>query len=203
MKELVFNEDNLKEVEINSVVTRVKVLLLNSANEILLGYCDGIYQFPGGHVENNESLIETANREIKEETGIELNLKNLTPFYCIKHYSKNYNGTSLNRLSQIYYFCIKTDEKINLHNTSYTQYEESGNYKLEYIDIEKIEDTLKRNIPNNVRNSIIVEEMLAVIEASGIKCEKNIKVANLILRTQGKEKFRRCKRAFKEEKRKI
>lgn len=171
MKELIFNKDNLKDTEINAVVTRVKVLMLNSDNKLLLGYCDGIYQFPGGHVEENEALTTTLKREIKEETGIDLNTNNLLPFYCIKHYKKNCDDTGINKMSQLYYFLVKTDKQINTENIKYTEHEKSGGYRLEYVSVEDIKETLINNIPNNVHNSTIVKEMLAVLEASGIICE--------------------------------
>ena len=44
MNELIFNPGNLKDSEIDTFVTRVKVIMLNSKNEILLGYCDGIWR---------------------------------------------------------------------------------------------------------------------------------------------------------------
>ncbi|MCP5405818.1 MAG: NUDIX domain-containing protein [Pseudomonadaceae bacterium] len=44
-----------------------KVLLLRRANT---GYMDGMYSLPAGHVEEGESLIEAALRELKEETGV-------------------------------------------------------------------------------------------------------------------------------------
>lgn len=149
--------------------------MINSKAQLLLGYCDGIYQFPGGHVEEGEELNSTVKREIKEETGIELNVNNILPFYCIKHYKKNYNETGMNRLSQLYYFLIKTDKQIDMNNIRYTEHEKSGGYRLEYISLDQIEETLKNNIPNNVHNPTIVKEMLAAIEASGIIGEKNNK----------------------------
>jgi len=168
MKQNIINPDNLKDNEVNAVVTRVKVLLLNSENKILLGYCDGIYQFPGGHIEIGESLNEAAKREIKEETGIILDCENLKPFYCIKHYKKNYKGTGINKLSQLYYFLIKTDASINEENIKYTEHEKSGDYRLEYVLMENLKDVLTENIPNNSHNVTIVKEMLAVLEASGL-----------------------------------
>lgn len=168
MKELIFNDENVKDTEINAVVTRVKVLMLNSENELLLGYCDGIYQFPGGHVEEGEALNVTVRREIKEETGIELDTTNMIPFYCIKHYKRNYDGTNICKLSQLYYFLVKTDEKINIENVKYTEHEKSGGYRLEYVSVEKLEETLKDNIPNNIHNPTIVKEMLVAIDESGM-----------------------------------
>jgi len=37
------------------------------------GFHDGEYSFPAGHLEGDETLIETMIREAKEEIGIELN----------------------------------------------------------------------------------------------------------------------------------
>ena len=77
MKYFIHNEYNLKEEEINDEVIRVKALLLNSNNELLMGYAHKVYQFPGGHVEDGETLTQTVNREVLEETGIELNIKEI------------------------------------------------------------------------------------------------------------------------------
>ena len=41
----------LKEEDMTEVVKRVKILLRNSNNEVLLAYSHNNYQFPGGHVE--------------------------------------------------------------------------------------------------------------------------------------------------------
>lgn len=170
MKELIFNDENVKDTEINAVVTRVKVLMLNSENELLLGYCDGIYQFPGGHVEDGEALNIAVRREVKEETGIELDTTNMIPFYCIKHYKRNYNGTNICKLSQLYYFLVRTDEKINIENIKYTEREKRGGYRLEYVSLENIKEKVKSNVPNNIHNATIVKEMLAAIDESGIMC---------------------------------
>jgi len=89
MKKLVTNQYSLKEEDMTEVVKRVKILLRNSNNEVLLAYSHNNYQFPGGHVEEGETLIETVNREITEETGIVLNVNSLEPFACALGYYKD------------------------------------------------------------------------------------------------------------------
>ena len=111
MKTIIYNHDNLKKEEIDETVIRVKALIINSNNEILLGYAHKTYQFPGGHLEENESLEEGLKREIKEETGIEIKENNLKPFEKITYYSRNYRNTGLNRENEIYFYIINTDEK--------------------------------------------------------------------------------------------
>lgn len=75
MKEIITNKHNLTEADITEVVKRVKILVINSKEEILLGYSHNNYQFPGGHVEDGESLPQTVKREMLEETGIDLEVK--------------------------------------------------------------------------------------------------------------------------------
>lgn len=163
MKEIVYNHDNLKEQDIDETVVRVKALLVNSNNEIALGYCHKTYQFPGGHLEKNETLEQGLKREIKEETGINIKETNLKPFEKITYYSKNYRNSELNRKNEIYYFSIYTDEKANINNTNLDNWEKEGNYKIEYINLEKVEQVLINSIPDNPINRIVVEEMLEVL----------------------------------------
>mgnify|MGYP002566030409 FL=1 len=69
MKKLVINKNNLELKDINEFVYRPRAIIINSNNEILLGFCNNTYQFPGGFLEDNETLIEGLKREILEETG--------------------------------------------------------------------------------------------------------------------------------------
>src|SRR5574344_3116443 len=107
MKTIITNEFNLKDEEMTETVKRVKILLINSKNEILLGYSHHNYQFPGGHVEENETLVNTVNREILEETGISLNLKEIVPFAEAIGYYKDWPSEGKNRKIEIYYYEIK------------------------------------------------------------------------------------------------
>ncbi len=55
----------------------VGVLILNSQNEVLLGlriasHGTGEWSFPGGHLEFGETVFETAKREVKEETNLDI-----------------------------------------------------------------------------------------------------------------------------------
>ena len=57
MKQIITNKYNLTDSDMTEIVKRVKILIINSKNEILLAYSHNDYQFPGGHVEENETLI--------------------------------------------------------------------------------------------------------------------------------------------------
>jgi len=164
MKELITNDYNLKEEDMTEVVKRVKVMLINSNDEILLGYSHHNYQFPGGHVEENEDLVETINREILEETGIELNLESAEPFACTLGYYRDWPEEGKNRKIEIYYYEIKTDEKPNLDNTLYTEHEKDGNFELRYIPLDNIENELLSNVEKYGDKHSIAKETLRVIE---------------------------------------
>ena len=144
MKQIITNKYNLTDADMTEVVKRVKVLLVNSNNEVLLGYSHNNYQFPGGHVEENETLIQTVNREVLEETGMDLGVDNIEPFACAIGYYKDWPAEGKNRKIEIYYYEIKTDEKPNLENTEYTENEKDGNFELRYIPLTNVEEELRK-----------------------------------------------------------
>lgn len=55
----------------------VGILILNDKEEVLLGlriasHGTGEWSFPGGHLEFGETVFETAKREVKEETNLDI-----------------------------------------------------------------------------------------------------------------------------------
>lgn len=164
MKKIITNNYNLNDKDMTEVVQRVKLLLINSKKEVLLGYSHNEYQFPGGHVEQGENLNQAAKRELLEETGINLNLENIEPFACAIGYYKDWPAIDKNRKIEIYYYEIETDERPNLANTSYTQNEKDGQFKLQYVPLSNIENILKNNINQYEDKHGIAKEMLELIK---------------------------------------
>ena len=160
MKQIITNKYNLTDSDMTEVVKRVKVLLVNSNNDVLLGYSHNNYQFPGGHVEDNETLIQTVNREVLEETGIELNVNNIEPFACAIGYYKDWPAEGKNRKIEIYYYEVKTDEEPNLENTEYTENEKDGKFELRYIPLSDVENVLRANAEEYGDKKGIAREMI-------------------------------------------
>ena len=164
MKEFIYNNDNILESDITEVVIRMKVLLIKN-NRIILGNERGIYQFPGGHLEENETFIECIKREVLEETGIKIEDREINePIYRIISLNKNHPEIGKNRKSEIYYYVVETDKNINLLKTNYTKNELDGNFRLEEILLDEVIEKLEDNIPNNEKNKVITPEMIRVIE---------------------------------------
>lgn len=163
MKELVYNHDNLLEFDVTEESIRLKVLLIHGDN-IILGYERGIYQFPGGHLEEGESFNDCIKREILEEVGIEINDKDIgEPIYKIVYMNKDYPEIGKNRKSIAYYYVVNTIDTPDLSKTNYTAHELSGNFRLEEIPIDTVIERLNDNIKYNVKNKVIVPEMVNVI----------------------------------------
>lgn len=66
----------------------------NGKNEFLLslrkntGSNDGEYELPGGHLEENEDIMDAIIRETKEELNIDLNPDNLKIIHILHHYTE-------------------------------------------------------------------------------------------------------------------
>lgn len=163
MREIVYNSHDLKEEEIDSSVIRTKALIINSKNELLLGYSYQTYQFPGGHLKDGENIFECLQREIEEETGIFIS-GNLDPFLKRVEYHMNYLDSNINKKVIIYYYLIYTDELPQNAASHLDEQEKAGNFTLLYVPLEKVDQLLVDSIPDNPINSIIVGEMQDVLK---------------------------------------
>ena len=163
MKSLEINNDNLNNNEINEIVTRVKVFLLNSRNELLVASSNGGCQLPGGHVEKGEDFFDSVKREVMEETGIVLDNSEIhDAFFEILHKTRNHRGSGKNRLSNVIYYLVRTDKPVNENNISLTENEKEYNFKVDYVKVEQFEDYVRGfiNSTQSEVNKIIAGEML-------------------------------------------
>lgn len=163
MKETIYNHDYLKDEDITEVVIRTKALIINDKN-IILGNENNIYQFPGGHLEKNETFEECLKREILEETGIEIDDNEIKrPFMKVTYLNKDWSAIGQNRKSEIYYYLIKTSKNPDMSKVKYTEHEKQGNFKIESIPLSESISVIEDNISKNEKNKVIAPDMIMTI----------------------------------------
>lgn len=140
MKEIIYNDNNLKDKDIHEWVKRAKVLVVNSKDEILIAHTDDSYYFLGGHVDGDESDYECLVREIKEEAGIDYDPKISEPLVSIKYLLKDYPEVGFNKGYVSNYYVIYDDLVPNPSNVNLTEGEKEGNLRMVYIHKDEILD---------------------------------------------------------------
>lgn len=164
--EKIYNSDDLTLEHIDEKTTRARAILINSSNEVLMCYSNGLthYEFPGGHLEKNETLLEGLKREILEETGITIDANENDLFYAIKYYCKNYKGTEKNRLVEIYYYVIYYETIYEEARRQLDSNEIIQNYECQYINIDQLKDILIQNKKTTKENNSALDDMILVWE---------------------------------------
>ena len=163
MKEIVINDHQLTMDDIESKVVRVKGLIINSKGKILLAHNNNTYQFPGGHKEDDEEMDACVIREIKEETGISLEVTE-RPFLCIETFDNDYFGTGKKVLNSIYYYRFFTDEVPNFDETHYDELELATDFNLFYLSFDSLRDFLKEKGDSGEMDPKIAREMIHVVD---------------------------------------
>ena len=163
MEKIIINDDHLTDEDIEMKVVRVKGLIINSKGKILLAHNNNTYQFPGGHQEEDESMDECIIREIKDETGISLEVTE-QPFLCIETYDSDYFGTEKKVLNSIYYYRFFTDEMPDFTQTHYDELELATDFNLFYLSFDQLESFLEEKKSSDDMDSKIAREMICVVQ---------------------------------------
>jgi 8-oxo-dGTP pyrophosphatase MutT (NUDIX family) len=88
------------------IFVAVPVLILDDQDRVLLQLRadDHTWCLPGGYMELGESTIETAQREIREETGLEIGRLSLFDVYSGREFFKEFpNGDQVFSVSVVYF----------------------------------------------------------------------------------------------------
>ncbi len=168
MKTILFNDHNLEKREMDQQVTKVRVALLNSQNELYLAHYNGVYLLPGGKVEVGEDLVTAATREIYEEAGIVLNLEDYEPHLLViqylSHYPKRTGNGYHNKLTKTYYYVVVTDQVLDISKRQLSEREKVGGFEIIQVNLTEILPLLRHNDTDNPRNLYFTRELQAVID---------------------------------------
>ena len=163
MEKLLINDGLLEPTDIDGVEIRVKAFIINSDNELLIIHNNNTYQLPGGHKKKYESLEDSLEREIYEETGIDVEIKS-EPFMLITEYNKNFLNSGKNICNKIYYYEVISDELPHFDRLNLTELESRTDIKINYVKIDRIEEFIEESKNNNMINDLIAYELVKAIK---------------------------------------
>jgi 8-oxo-dGTP pyrophosphatase MutT (NUDIX family) len=105
-------------------------VIINEFNEVVIVFTDThSWQFPKGTVENNEKYLDTALREIEEETGLK-NLEYVKPLPIYSRISTHEKDTR----REIHYFLFKIQKQDLVPSAEVTQ--------SKWVAIQKVDEEL-------------------------------------------------------------
>jgi hypothetical protein len=162
-----YNDDDLKDNEIDEVITRVKAFIVSSKNNMIVGFNDEGFQLIGGYVGAGEDIVASLKNIIYNECGIVLDNKDtIEPFYEVRYYNRDYKGSGINRLSDLIYFVVNTDKLPNHKKLKLSDKELAEKLPLEIIRRSLFGKELREYIENeeNPVNRVKGKELLLAYE---------------------------------------
>lgn len=87
---LTINDENLKINEIDESNSKVRSILFDEENRVLIANYGAIILFPGGSINNQENIIQAIIRELFEETGGIYKETDLTFLTQLDFFQRNY-----------------------------------------------------------------------------------------------------------------
>ena len=163
---LILNEDNIKFEEVNQIREKVRAILIDENDQVLIANYGDVFLLPGGYPEDSERYIDAIIRELKEETGIIYNYDELSYYGLIEHYQKDYpsrNGRISNKLVNTYYFVgdykgfSKKDQLLTLR-------EYIDNLSFIMVPLENIETLIYDHISDNPRSEFFDAELYVIMQ---------------------------------------
>ena len=164
MKEIIYNYDNVDENEINRIVRRAKALIINDENEVILALSHQNYYFIGGHVDNDESDFDCLKREIKEETGVDVDIEPMKPFLRIKYLNSNFPIEGVNTMSMANYYVLKMNLEAKEEERVLTDSEAEGGFHTVNIPLYDSVRVLSESLSDSTRNGAVLDTIEALKE---------------------------------------
>ena len=163
---LILNDENLQLDEINEFNSKVRAILIDSENKVLVANYGGVFLFPGGSIDDGENIDESIIRELQEETGTDYETGDFTFLTQLDFFQKNYvkrDGMKVNRLIRTYYF-IASYKPVKLRLQKLTEKEKKDDFKLAVVPLCELKKLVLKNKNSNPRNFYFQREMIEVID---------------------------------------
>lgn len=183
---LVINDNNLYINEIHEFGSKVRAILLDDNNQILIANYGDVFLLPGGSIDDGENSISALLRELKEELGQEYNASELQYLTYLDYYQKNYpkrDGSTVNRLIQTHYFVGRYKGVLK---QTLTDKEIKDNFRLELVSLDNLESIILNNKKNNPRNIYFQNELLTILNFYNNRVQE---INNLIKEYKKDDKF--------------
>ena len=140
----------------NKLHNEVTIYIINDKEEVLLQrrsktrrFCPNMLGVIAGHVSYNESPLESAIRETKEEVGLKVNKNNIYPLYDRYLVKEKFNN---HFMYPFYTICNLKEEEFKVQKK-----------ELSYVKWYKIEDIINM-IENNNKEVVFKKEEIDIFE---------------------------------------
>lgn len=163
IKEIVFD---LKDYdERGSVFQRkaVRGIVKKGEKYLIIHGKYGDHKFPGGGMDEGESLLDTLFREVLEETGYQVKEESVSDYILVHERRKGMFNDCLD-MDSWYYFC-EVGEEVGERNLD--EYEKEYEYEVEWMDLDEVlrkneEVKDRRMIPWIDREILVMREILGM-----------------------------------------
>lgn len=167
-KKIIYRDDHLLEEEINDRKYKVRAILMNDKKEIILEKYAGIYMFPGGSIESNESPLETLKRELEEETGIDDARIQTVPFLQIEEYNRHFPKRDgihhVNRYTKTLFYFAFTKQNINKRKMHLSSLEKNFKFTCQFVPLTDIDMLLKEKQEKSFKDKYFYREITTVLQ---------------------------------------
>lgn len=167
MKTIINNFNNLKESDIDIITNKVRAIIIDDFNNVIITKYADMYMLPGGKIDKDENEKDALIRELKEELGIKFNGSELIPLVTFKNYMKDYplidkDGT-VNKLNNTIYYVIRSNKKTNKNSTTLTERESKNNFNIYNLKLDDLINIVSNYESKNERNIYFKKELLSVL----------------------------------------
>lgn len=168
MNKIVNNENNLNIKDIDVIKDKVRALIIDdNENIILINYAD-VFMLPGGKIEKEENIDDALKREIKEELGLDINLTDEKPLVRIDNYLKNYpvrdSSEKINKLTRTIYYVINENYNVDFSKINLSNSEKNGKFEIIKVNLKDLKSIILNYKSTNERYEIFKNELLQVID---------------------------------------